>query len=235
MTKFIAIHSGKGGVGKTTVAINLAHALHEKNRKVILVDANLDTPHIALHLGLVNPQHHLQQFLDRKKSINSTIFVHESGLRFIPALHGAKTLSENNHTKIHEIFEHLDNTSEFVIIDCPSGFSPVLHEVLKHADESIIITTPTLSSLYDAQKTLEIAKSYNHTIAAVIINHSDLQGAITKNDIIKTLNNPYIYKIETDEKIPKSQNESGPSHYLYPHTQNSKTFTEIAKQLTFEN
>ena len=51
MTYFIGIASGKGGVGRTTVALNLAHALHSFGRKVVLVDAHFSTPHIALNLG----------------------------------------------------------------------------------------------------------------------------------------------------------------------------------------
>ena len=185
MTTFIAIHSGKGGVGKTTVAINLAHALYERKKKVMLVDGNLDTPHVGLYLGLQNPDHHLHQFLDGKKDIKNTVYTHESGLRFIPTTSTPNT----SHQNIHELFEHLDDTCDFVLIDCPSGFSLVVHEILKHADESIIITTPTMSAVYDAGKTLHLAEEYGHAIAAIILNHANLkEPGINERSPVKCTN-----------------------------------------------
>jgi len=63
MTKFVALVSGKGGVGKTTCTLSLGHALASLGKEVVLVDGNIATPNLALHLGLMNPEGTLNQFL----------------------------------------------------------------------------------------------------------------------------------------------------------------------------
>ena len=70
MTKFIAVVSGKGGVGKTTATINIGQAINLLGKQSILVDANLYTPHLGINLGLIKPKATLNQFLKKKKSIS---------------------------------------------------------------------------------------------------------------------------------------------------------------------
>lgn len=227
MTKFIAVHSGKGGVGKSTVAINVAASLLERGARVILVDLNLDTPHIGLYLGLVTPEHHIHQFLLGTKDLRNTVYKHESGLRFIPAA----STPEMKHINIHEVFEHLDKAFDFVVIDCPSGFSSLVHDILKQADESIVVTTPTMSAVYDAQKTKELAEKYSHTIAAVLVNNPHNLVGLELDEIKKTLEHSTLYVIPHDTKIPVSQQHGGPLVYLYPHAKSRKIFVDLASHL----
>ena len=109
----------------------------------------------------------------------------------------------------------------------------MVHEILRHADESIVVTTPTLSSVYDAQKTKELAEHYGHTITAVLVNspHSLSHDGLSLSDIQKTLEHQMIQIIPHDPKIPASQKYGGPSVYLYPHAKSGGIFRELASQL----
>ena len=69
MTRFITLVSGKGGVGKTTTAINLGQALTDMGKKVVVVDANLVTPNIGIHLGVMNPEGTINKFLRKEKDL----------------------------------------------------------------------------------------------------------------------------------------------------------------------
>ena len=69
MTRFIALVSGKGGVGKTTATLNIGHALSKQGKKVLLLDANMVTPNLALQLGILNPKDTLNQFLRKEKNL----------------------------------------------------------------------------------------------------------------------------------------------------------------------
>src|SRR3989338_4734544 len=85
MTKFIAIASGKGGVGKTTTALNLGTALSNFGKDVVVVDANLSTPHISLHLGSPKLRVTLNDSLKGIVNIKDTAYLHPSGVRIIPS------------------------------------------------------------------------------------------------------------------------------------------------------
>src|SRR3989338_10734519 len=85
MAKLITITSGKGGVGKTTTAINLGAALNAFGKEVIILDANLTTPNIGLHLGAPLVPVSLNHVLSGKAKIVDAIYEHESGTKVIPS------------------------------------------------------------------------------------------------------------------------------------------------------
>ncbi|HLC70564.1 MAG TPA: AAA family ATPase [Candidatus Nanoarchaeia archaeon] len=117
MTRFIALVSGKGGVGKTTSTINVGQALTNLGHKVILLDANLVTPNLGIHLGLMNPPNSLNKFLRKEKSLKEITYLHESGLSLIPASPSYAEYQKTNVQKLSEIFEHLDEGADFVLVD----------------------------------------------------------------------------------------------------------------------
>ena len=84
MTRFVVIASGKGGVGKTFVSLNLATALSQFGRDVILVDANLSTPHIGMHLGSTTFPVTIHDVLQGKKHIHQALYQHPSKITVVP-------------------------------------------------------------------------------------------------------------------------------------------------------
>jgi septum site-determining protein MinD len=232
MTKFVAIVSGKGGVGKTSTAINIGHALTEMGKQTVVVDANLATPNVGLHLGLIDPQHTLNQFMRKEKEISEVKHVHESGLSVIPASPSYKEYTKTNSERLVEMFEHLDNTVEFVIIDSPSGLGKEVKDVLQHSDEALIVVNPTRSSVMDALKTVEIAKSYNNTITGVLVNKSNRgRHELQQEEIADVLGEFILANVKTDKRMRKAQHQQSPLHYLYPKSKSAKEYKKIAKHL----
>src|SRR3989344_6573746 len=133
MTKFIAFVSGKGGAGKTTATLNVGQALTTLGKKVILVDANLVTPNLAIHLGFMNPEGTLNKFLRKEKSLKEITYLHESGLSLIPASPSLSEYQKTNPQKLNKLFDLLKNTADFVLIDAPSGLGYDVHQILKSA------------------------------------------------------------------------------------------------------
>ena len=115
MTKFIALISGKGGVGKTTATLNLGHALSNLGKKVLLLDANFMTPNLALSLGYLNPEGTVNKFLRKERNIKEVTYLHESGISIIPASPSYEEFLKTNPQNLTEIFEHLDNSADFVL------------------------------------------------------------------------------------------------------------------------
>ncbi len=232
MTKFIGIVSGKGGVGKTTTTVNVGHALHSLGKNVIVLDANLVTPNLSLHLGHLNPQATLNKFLRKEKSLKQITHGHESGLTYIPSSPSYSEYQKTNPQKLVEIFEHLDNTYDFVLIDCPSGVGYELTQILKHCDETVIVATPTLSSVMDALKTIHLAKANDNVIAGVLLNMTNYGWhELKEQEVENILGYQILANIRMDRKIRKSLHKQTPLHFLHPRSRSSKEFRKVAEFL----
>ena len=234
MTRFIAFVSGKGGVGKTTTTLNVAQALTNLGHKTIVLDANLVTPNVGVHLGVVDPKATLNQFLRKEKSLKEIIYLHESGISFIPTSPSYAEFQKTNPQKLTEIFEHLDDAAEFVLVDAPSGLGFELVQVLKNTDEVMVVVTPTLSSVIDALKTVELAKAHNNIIAGVLLNMTHWGGSeLTPQKMEEILGQKIIANVRNHRKIRKALHRQATVNALYPHSQPAREFRKVAEHLTF--
>ncbi len=236
MTKFIAIVSGKGGVGKTTTTLNLGQALYNSGKKVTLLDGNLVTPNLALHLGLVNPQNTLNQFLRQEKDLRDVIYLHECGISLIPGSPSYNEFQKTNSQNLAEAFEHLDESTDFVLIDSPSGLGFDVSQILKHSDECLLVVNPTLSSVMDALKTMQLAKSHNNTIAGIILNKSNKgRHELKEEEVAEILGFQILANIQSTRKFRKSLHKQMPLAYLYPRSKSAKQFKNLANHLCLDN
>lgn len=235
MTKFIAVVSGKGGVGKTTSTLNIGQALTNKDKKVLILDGNLVTPNLALQLGMVQPEGTVNKFLRKEKSLKEITYLHESGVSIIPASPSLSEFQKTNTQDLVEIFEHLDNTADFVLIDAPSGLGYDVNQILKHSDEVLIVVNPNLSSVMDALKTIEVAKTNNNTIAGIVLNMTNRgKHELSDQEVHKILGYPILANISHHKKFRKSLHKQMPLNYLYPRSKMAKEFTRIADHLSLD-
>lgn len=236
MTRFIALVSGKGGVGKTTAAINIAQALLQLKQKVLLLDANLSTPNIGLHLGVINSQATLNHFLHRQKNIKEITHLHESGISFIPASPSYKEFQKINPEKLVEIFEHLDNMADFVIVDAPGGHGEEVKQILKNCDETLIVVNPTLSSSLEALKIIELAKQHNNTITGIVLNMSNGgRHELQPSEMTELLGYPFLANIRTHRKFRKALHRQTPLNYEFPYSKAAREFRAVAKYLSLQH
>ena len=236
MTKFIALVSGKGGAGKTTCTLNIGQALTNLGKKAIVVDANLVTPNLALQLGLMNPTGTVNKFLRKKKNLKETTHLHESGLTFLPASPSYTEFQKTNSQDIGEIFEHLDNIAEFVVVDSPSGLGTEVSQILHHCDEAVIVVNPQLSSVMDALKTIKLAQKNNTIIAGVLLNMSNKgRYELKPEEVEEILNYPIIGNIRSDKKFRKALYRQAPVTHLYKRSRPAKEFLKVAQHLSLEN
>ncbi len=235
MTRFIAFVSGKGGVGKTTSTINVGQALTNLGHKVILLDANLVTPNLGIHLGLMNPPNSLNKFLRKEKSLKEITYLHESGLSIIPASPSYAEYQKTNVQKLTEVFEHLDEGADFVLVDAPSGLGYEVLQVLKNTDEVLVVANPTLSSVMDALKTIELAKANDNMITGVILNMTHKGWHELRQDKVEEiLGYPIIANIRTDKKIRKSLHKQMPLNHLYKWSRSARQFKKVAEHITMQ-
>jgi len=235
MTKFIALVSGKGGTGKTTATLNLAQALVNFGHKVLAVDTNLITPNLSLQLGFMNPEGTINKFLRGDKNLKEIIYLHESGVSIIPASPSYAEFQKTNAHNISEIFEHLDNVAELILVDAPSGLGPEVSEVLKHSDEAVLVVNPNLSSVMDALKTIQLAKQQNTTIAGILLNMSNKgRHELKPEEVEQSLGYPVLANIRYDKKFRKALHKQAPLSFLYPRSRSAKQFRLLAAYLNLE-
>lgn len=236
MTKFIAFVSGKGGVGKTTSTLNVGQALNALGKEVILVDANLVTPNLGILLGLMNPEGTLNKFLRKEKSLKEVTYLHESGISLIPASPSYCEFQKTNPQKLNKIFEHLDDQVDFVLIDSPSGLGYDLQQIIKNTDEVLVVVNPSLSSVADALKTIQLAKANNNMVAGIILNMTHRgKNELTAAEVEEILGHQILANVKDSRKIRKAAYQQLPLNYLYPRSRPAKEFKKVAQHLVLGN
>ena len=230
MTKFIAVMSGKGGVGKTTTTLNIAKGFSDQGSRVLVVDGNVMTPHVALQLGIMNPEKTLNNFLKRKSSMKSSITEHHSGVDMIlssPSFNESKTVPLK---RIDKIFRHLDGSYDVVLIDCPSGLGYEVSSILKYTDEAIVVANPQLPSVVDALKASDLAKTESNFIVGLVLNMTKKsRHELSANQVEEMVGLPVIGAVPHDRKVLKAQHNHELSSHLYPRAKSSKQFQRIAE------
>ncbi len=231
-TRFIGVVSGKGGAGKTTTALNLASALNELGRDVILVDANLTTPNMGINLGTPSAPVTLHDVLKGKKSIKEAVYYHPSGIKVIPGSISYEAMKSVNAENINEHLAELVGKTEAVIIDSAPGFGKEAKEVMGGCDELIVVTQPNLASVADALKTVKLAKEMKKKVLGVVVNNHRGDHLDMKNEEIEMmLNHKVIGTIPFDKNMREAMKMGFPIVYSHPETRSTTAYKKLAGYL----
>ena len=228
MSRYICVLGGKGGVGKTTSAINLAHAM-AKHKKTLLVDANLTTPNVNVHLGAPILKKTLMQVLKGEASIQEAIYSHESGLRILPTVSTVRDLKMLKYDKVKSTLRELEDEAEIILLDTSAGLNKEAITVMEASDEVLVITNPELSAVLDAQKALQLAHELGKTILGVVINkQGEHRQELKVNEVEKLLDLPVIGVIPYDTAVREALKLKHPVTLSHPKSKASKSYEELA-------
>ena len=205
MTRIIGLFSGKGGVGKTTLASNLAYALTELGEDVIALDANLTTPHLGLHFGLHLVPNTIHDVLRGGIKLKDALYKHPYGFKVIPASMAVDALRGVNTERLSEITLDLLGKTDFVILDCAPGLGAEAVSAINATDEIIIVTNPDLPSVVDALKTALIAKKLKKKVTGIVINRvKNKRHEMAPKEIEEMVGSPVIASIPEDKRVAES-------------------------------
>ena len=228
----ITVTSGKGGVGKTTTSINLGAALNALNREVIIVDANLTTPNVGLHLGAPIVPVNLNHVMQGKAKVSDAIYEHESGTKVIPSSLSVKELRKINHDKLKDIAKKLKGMADFVILDSAAGLGDEAVSSIEAADELIIVTNPEITAVTDALKTAKLAQELGKKVRGVIVNRvSGNNQEMSILNIKEMLDLPILGVIPEDRKVLASLRHKDAVIHMYPYTKSSLAYKKIAAKI----
>jgi septum site-determining protein MinD len=235
MARIIVINSGKGGVGKTTTAINLGASLNKLDKEVIIVDANLNTPNVGLQLGAPIVPVTLNHVLKGKANIEDAIYEHSSGIKIVPSSLSIKELTKFNTKKIPEIVRKLSKLCDFVIIDSAAGFGEEVIAVLEVADEIIIVTNPEMPAVTDALKAVKVAREMGKEVNGVIVTrHRDAKYEMPLSSVRSMLETQIIGVIPEDKAVKEALNLRDAVVHTHPKSKVSRKYHEIAQRISGE-
>jgi len=235
MTKFIVVANAKGGVGKTTTAINLAHSLNQFGRDVVLVDANFDTPNVNLLLGASSTSHSLIDALNGHKKISDVVYKHTSGLKIIPSCISLDKLMKADYSNLADTLIGLHNKVEVVIIDSGSGFNDKLLSTLKVADHVILVTNPEIHAVTDTLKTVKLIDEHGINVLGVVINKdANDKYKLSPQNIEAILEKPILGIIPDDPAVRRSIHYKHPVTYSHPDSPSAVAFKKVAAKLIGE-
>jgi flagellar biosynthesis protein FlhG len=156
-TRIIAITSGKGGVGKTNIAVNMAIAYAQAGKKVILIDGDLGMANVNVLLNIV-PQFNLMQVINHQKKMSEIILDTEYGIKFIAGANGFSKIANLSLEELEYFakeFASLSN-ADIIIIDTGAGIANNVLQFVAAADEIYVVTTPEPTAITDAYGIIKI-------------------------------------------------------------------------------
>tara|TARA_Y100000310_G_scaffold147681_1_gene146939 strand:- start:260 stop:1024 length:765 start_codon:yes stop_codon:yes gene_type:complete len=230
MTKFIGIASGKGGVGKTTVAINTSLAINNFDRDTTLLDANLSTPHVSIHLGAPLSPITLHNVFKGQNSLTDATYLHPSGLKIIPSSISLDEIDELNPRKLSNLLFKQD-LGELVIIDMPPGLTSEVTSLFSVLDELIVVTNADMPSVTEALKTIKLSEKNNLNVKGIVLNKSSRSNILSNKNIETILGKKIIAEIPQDKNIKNSLKANQPLVYAFPESLASIEFKKLAAKL----
>ena len=245
-SRVIAVTSGKGGVGKTSVSVNLALELKQKGKRVVILDADFGLANVEIMLG-VRPQYNLADLIFNNKSIEEIITEGPLGIGFISGGSGVQELVNLDKEQLKKLIAQLvklDSMYDVVIIDTGAGISDSVIEFVLSSPEVILVITPEPASITDAYSLLKAVnrkKEFNreNTIIKVVTNRveSRTEGMEIYNKIsvvvTKFLNIRlnYLGYILQDKQMANAIIEQKPIVIGSPSSEPAEQFGNICKKL----
>lgn len=232
MKRIIVVTSGKGGVGKTTSVINLGAAMNHFGKNVLIVDGNLSTPNVGIHLGSFESPVTLNQILSGKADVSEAVYTHPSGLKIIPSSLSVNELKKIKQEQLKDFKKDFKKIADYIIVDSCAGLGYETLLTMNAADELIIVTNPELPAITDALKTIKIAEQLKKPVLGIIV------ARVKKNDIEmhpkavkEMLEIPILGMIPEDISVQKSLNLKDAVVHTYPKSKSAIAYKEIAAKI----
>ena len=244
--RVLAVSSGKGGVGKTTIVANLAYALSKSGKKVLVVDTDLGLNNIDILFGLTSKKH-IGHVLSGKSNVEDIILHGPEGIHVLPAGNGLQELTQLEPEKKMGLMDELDRISgdyDFLIFDTSAGISSNVTFFCSAAHEIFLIATtePTsLTDVYALMKVLHTKHSQKHfrLIINSVLSEREAQGVYRNLTAVadRFLNGVYVEYlgyILRDPNVSKAIRQQKAFLEIYPFSKFSRCMNELAEKILKE-
>ena len=240
--RVIAVTSGKGGVGKTSLSVNLGISLAEKGNRVVLLDADLGLANVEVLLGL-NSLYNLQHVISGEKTMPEVLVKGPGGMAVVPGTTGLAKLAdlkEKARQNIMNGLNQLQEQADFIMVDTMAGIGRSAVAFVVAADEVILVSTPEPSAIIDAYGMLKtVYKKRERAVVRLVANmvlnkkqaslvYSKLSNA-SQQYLGRKLS--YLGMVPRDPHVAQAVMQSHPFVLRYPNTAATKSIQDIADRL----
>lgn len=236
MGRAIVITSGKGGVGKTTTTANIGAALAQQGKSVVLVDADIGLRNLDVVMGLENRiVYHVVDVI-RGKCTAQKALIKDRRMENLWLLPASQTDDKDAVTPedMKKLICELKASHDFVVIDCPAGIEQGFKNAIAGADEAIVVATPEVSSIRDADRVIGLlaassipARLVVNRISPHLVKRGDM---LSQADVIEILALELLGTVPLDEHIVATTNKGIPA-VLENKSLAAKEFTRISRRL----
>jgi flagellar biosynthesis protein FlhG len=241
--RVIAVASGKGGVGKTNVSVNLATSLAMRGRKVLILDADLGLANVDVMLGL-KPEFNLAHVISGQRTLEEIIIEAPGGIRVIPASSGVQRMAELNpaeHAGLIRAFGELSSDIDVLIVDVAAGISDSVVSFSKAAQEVVVVVCDEPASITDAYALIKLLNR-DHGVRRfrILANmvHTPQEAREVFNKLVKVTDRfleevvlDLLGAIPYDENLRKAVKRQRAVVELFPRSKIAQAFQSLAQKV----
>ncbi len=245
----ITVTSGKGGVGKTSVAINLAIQLASMNKRVVIIDADMGLANVEVMFG-IRPQYDLGDIMYGDKKLSDIITKGPMGIGFISGGSGIHELNNLTKEQIYNMtnrLHELDEIADYVIVDTGAGITDTIMQFVKVSMQVLVVTTPEPTSITDAYaviKALNREIKEDDGISVKMISNrvsSSREGEVLYNKLNSVVEKYLELKLEyagtvvQDNNLSKGILNQQPVSIAHPNSSSVKYIRSLAESIVDDN
>ncbi len=248
--RVIAVTSGKGGVGKTTLSVNIALEMAKRGKKVVIFDADFGLANVEVMLG-IRPRYNLLDLIHNNKTMQEIITNGPQGIGFISGGSGVSELAALDNASIKLLVSELaklDQMYDVVIIDTGAGITDSVMEFVMMSPEVLLVVTPEPTSITDSYSLLKVLRRKNsfnplyktiHVVANRVEDEEEGTEIYNKIDIVssKFLNTKlqFLGSVLQDKNASMAVIEQKPLVQIYPNTNAAKGIHQLVAKLMDES
>lgn len=244
-TRILAVTSGKGGVGKTNLTLNLALTLaREHHKKVLVLDADFGTANVDIIMGIF-PKYNISHLFFDHKSLDEIIIEAPFQVKILPGVSGVANLTALTEAQKARFFDEIESYQirhklDYILIDTGAGVGTNVINFLLASDEIIVIVTPEPTSLSDAYATIKVVHQYDPDLkVGVLVNL--VSGEAGAKKVFETLHKvterflgkelQYLGFLRFDKHMPFAVRAQKPLVLSYPNSEGSLEILRLADTL----
>lgn len=243
MGEAIVITSGKGGVGKTTTSANIGTALALQGKKVCLVDTDIGLRNLDVVMGLENRIiYDLVDVIEKRCKTHQALVKDKRFDGLLYLLPAAQTVDKTAVApeQMKELVEELKQDYDYIIIDCPAGIEQGYKNAVAGADKAIVVTTPEVSAVRDADRIIGLLEKEKHmeppklVVNRIRYNMMKSGDMLDIDEITQHLSIELIGIVADDEEVIKASNHGEPIA-MNPNSKASIAYRNIARRILGES